>query len=85
MTSLTWNNGPDNLLKRIDRVCTDLNKRPGRAQVTRALEQMQALAEKHMALQPIIEWSAATGLQILDPYFLFHLRWSEKYEKFRNP
>jgi len=84
MTSLTWNNGLDNLLKRIDRVCTDLNKRPGRAQVTRALEQMQALAEKHMALQPIIEWSAATGLQILDPYFLFHLRWSEKYEKFRG-
>ena len=85
MTSLTWNNGPDNLLKRIDRVCSELNRRPGRAQVTRALEQMQALAEKHMARQPIIEWSAATGLQILDPYFLFHLRWSEKYEKFRSP
>lgn len=85
MTSLTWNNGPDNLLKRIDRVCSDLDKRPGRAQVTRALEQMQALAEKHMARQPIIEWSAASGLQILDPYFLFHLRWSEKYEKFRGP
>jgi hypothetical protein len=85
MTSLTWNNGTDNLLKRIDRVCSDLTKRPGRAQVKRALEQMQVLAEKHMSRQPIIEWSAAGGLQILDPYFLFHLRWSAKYEAFRDP
>jgi hypothetical protein len=34
--------------------------------------------------QPIIEWSEATGLHILDPYFIFHLRWSEKYEPVRK-
>jgi len=83
-TSLTWNNGADNISRRIDRVCTEQNEKPQKGQVTRALEQMQTLAEKHMPLQPILEWSAATGLQILDPYFLFHLRWSEKYEKIRE-
>lgn len=83
-TSLTWNNGADNISRRIDRVCADQNNKPQKGQVTRALEQMQTLAEKHMPRQPILEWSATTGLQILDPYFLFHLRWSEKYEKLRT-
>lgn len=82
-TSLTWNNGTDNISRRIDRVCSDQNDKPQKGQVTRALEQMQTLAEKHMPRQPILEWSAATGLQILDPYFLFHLRWNEKYEQIR--
>lgn len=83
-TSLTWNNGADNISRRIDRVCTDPNNKPQKGQVTRALEQMQNLAEKHMPRQPILEWNPATGLQILDPYFLFHLRWSEKYEQVRT-
>lgn len=83
-TSLDWNSGEDNIAKRIDDVCTDQNNKPQRSQITRALEQMQALAEKHMPNQPIIEWDSTTGLQILDPYFLFHLRWTEKYEKIRN-
>jgi len=81
--TLSWNNGNDNILRRIDRICTDPLKKPAKGQVTRALEQMQTLAEKHMPRQPILEWSSATGLQILDPYFLFHLRWCEKYEKVR--
>jgi len=84
MSVLTWNGGADNFPKRIDRVCTSTHDRPAKSQVTRALEQMQALAEKHMPRQPILEWNSATGLQILDPYFLFHLRWSEKYEQIRK-
>lgn len=82
-TSLTWNNGTDNIASRIDQVCIDPNNKPQKGQITRALEQMQALAEKHMPRQPILEWDSSTGLQILDPYFLFHLRWSEKYERMR--
>lgn len=84
-TALSWNNSGDNILRRIDDVCVDLNNKPQKAQITRALEQMQALAEENMPRQPILEWSAVTGLQILDPYFLFHLRWSEKYEPLRAP
>ncbi|WP_426343071.1 hypothetical protein ACN9MU_16430 [Pseudoduganella sp. R-32] len=80
---LTWGSGMDNLYDRIDRVCKDPNKKPAKGQITRALEQMQSLAEKHMPRQPIIEWSDSTGLHILDPYFLFYLRWSEKYESVR--
>lgn len=83
-TSLTWSNGQDNLQVRIDRVCSDVTSRPQKAQITRAFEQMQMLAEKHMPMQPLIEWDPAIGLHILDPYFLFHLRWSEKYEKVRE-
>lgn len=81
--TLTWGSGLDNLYDRIDKVCVDSAKKPAKGQITRALEQMQALAEKHMPRQPIIEWSDATGLHILDPYFLFYLRWSEKYEPIR--
>lgn len=84
MSVLTWNGGGDNFSKRIDRVCTSSQAKPAKGQITRALEQMQALAEKHMPRQPILEWNPATGLQILDPYFLFHLRWSEKYEQVRK-
>lgn len=83
-TSLTWSNGADNISRRIDLVCGDSNNKPKKGQVTRALEQMQSLAEKHMPRQPILEWDPSTGLQILDPYFLFHLRWSEKYEQIRG-
>lgn len=83
-TSLTWNNGTDSISRRIDLVCIDSNNKPQKGQVTRALEQMQALAERHMPRQPILEWDTSTGLQILDPYFLFHLRWSEKYERMRT-
>jgi hypothetical protein len=83
-SSLTWNGGSDNLLRRIDRVCTDHTTKPAKGQITRAIEQMQALAIKNLSNQPILEWSSSTGLQILDPYFIFFLRWSEKYEKVRD-
>lgn len=82
--TLAWGAGTDNLYNRIDKVCTDATKKPAKGQITRALEQMQTLAEKHMPRQPIIEWSDTTGLHILDPYFLFYLRWSEKYEPIRS-
>lgn len=81
--SLNWTSSGDNLTKRIDKVCKDTSNKPAKEQIIRALEQMQTLAEKHMPRQPIIEWSESTGLHILDPYFLFHLRWSEKYEAVR--
>lgn len=82
--TLAWGSGMDNLYDRIDKVCLDSNRKPAKGQITRALEQMQSLAERHMERQPIIEWSDATGLHILDPYFLFYLRWSEKYEPIRS-
>jgi hypothetical protein len=80
--SLTWAGSNDNLSKRIDKVCRE-TKKPAKEQIVRALKQMQTLAEEHMPRQPIIEWSDSTGLHILDPYFLFYLRWSEKYEPVR--
>ena len=83
-TSLTWNNGEDNLLARMDKICLDNNNRPAKAQITRALEQMESLARTEMPTQSILEWDSSKGLHILDPYFLFHLRWSEKYEPLRN-
>jgi hypothetical protein len=82
--TLSWGSGMDNLYDRIDKVCKVPNRKPAKGQITRALEQMQSLAEKHMPRQPIIEWSDATGLHILDPYFLYYLRWSEKYEPIRS-
>lgn len=82
--SLSWSSGDDNISRRIDLICTDAANKPKKGQITRAFEQMQALAERHMPRQPILEWGASTGLQVLDPYFLFHLRWSEKYEKIRR-
>ena len=82
--TLAWGSGLYNLYDRIDKICLDSSNKPAKGQITRALEQMQSLAERHMPRQPIIEWSDATGLHILDPYFLFYLRWSEKYEPVRS-
>lgn len=81
---LVWNSNADNILKRIDKICKNSSAKPAKNQIIKAISQMQALAEKHMPRQPIIEWSDGTGLHILDPYFLFYLRWSEKYEKVRS-
>jgi len=84
VAALTWASSNDNLIKRIDKVCTNPANKPAKTQIVRAIEQMQSLAEKHMPRQPIVEWSDSTGLHILDPYFLFYLRWSEKYERVRS-
>ncbi|WP_176502627.1 hypothetical protein [Cobetia sp. 5-11-6-3] len=81
--TLTWSSGTDNLQKRIDLICLS-NKKPQKAQITRTLEHMQVLANTSMPSLPIIDWNASSELNILDPYFLFHLRWSEKYEKIRG-
>lgn len=84
VASLSWTGSGDNLNNRIDKICHQPTNRPAKEQIVRALEQMQALAEEHMPRQPIVEWSASTGLHILDPYFLYYLRWSAKYEPIRS-
>jgi len=72
------------LLKRIEQICTESEKRPRREQITRSIEQLIALNEKHMPSLEIFEWTSDNSLHVLDPYFMFYLRWTEKYEHVRE-
>ena len=45
---------------------------------------MVELATDNMPKLAILDWDRNKGLHILDPYFLFYLRWSEKYMQVRN-
>lgn len=75
----SWDHGLDSLVSRLDRVLASGSQRPRREQITRALDQMVELAQEHMPKLGILDWSVTKGLHVLDPYFLFYLRWSEKY------
>lgn len=72
------------LLKRIEQICTDPVKRPRREQITRSIEQLITLSAKHMPNLEIFEWTVDNSLHVLDPYFMFYLRWAEKYEAVRD-
>lgn len=75
----TW----DQLSSRIETLCKS-SKHPQREQISRTLSQMVALSRKTLPKQPILDWDEDKGLFILDPYFLFYLRWSEKYSPVRD-
>jgi hypothetical protein len=74
-----WDAGPDSLQSRMNRICPRHSNRPLRHQITRAQEQLRDLALKYMPRTPVLDWDADKGLHILDPYFLYYLRWHPKY------
>lgn len=82
--AFTWDQGEDSLVTRLEKIYASNDKRPRREQITRALDQMADLANKNMPKIPIMDWDRNKGLYILDPYFLFYLRWSEKYMRVRT-
>jgi hypothetical protein len=82
--AFTWDQGDDSLVARLERIYASEDKRPRREQITRALDQMVELATDNMPKLVILDWDRNKGLHILDPYFLFYLRWSEKYMQVRN-
>lgn len=79
-----WDQGNDSISSRINKICSSQKISPQREQISRALSQMVTLADKNMPKQPILDWDEKKGLHILDPYFLFYLRWSEKYMPVRE-
>jgi len=79
-----WDQGDDSLSSRIAKICLNENDRPLREQISKSLAQMVKLSVKDMPSQPILDWDEKKGLHILDPYFLFYLRWSEKYMAVRE-
>lgn len=67
------------ITKRIEEVC--LNEKPVGSSITEAYKQIEGFASDMYPKQKIIEWDAdaASGtLSIIDPYFLFFLRSSDK-------
>lgn len=67
------------LSSRIQRVCT--GETPQAASVYQACSQMSKMAEDMYPNQRVLEWDDVDSLlDIIDPYFLFYLRWSGKLD-----
>jgi hypothetical protein len=66
----------DEILSRVRSVCYD-NDIPAGSSITSCLEQMQTIAESIQPTSVILAWDG-DNLDIVDPYFAFFLRCSEK-------
>jgi hypothetical protein len=67
------------LSRRIQNICrTDT---PQAASIYQACSQMSKMAEDMYPSQRVVEWDDSDSLlDIIDPYFLFYLRWSGKLD-----
>ncbi|WP_287880622.1 hypothetical protein [Aquitalea sp.] len=57
---------------------------PNTSSILRSLTHMQAIAQKYDNFNDYIEWDDDKGLQILDPYLLFYIRWIMKFRSIRE-
>jgi hypothetical protein len=65
------------LSRRIQAICREDS--PQAASIYQACAQMSRMAEDMYSEQRVIEWDDDDSLfDIIDPYFLFYLRWSSK-------
>jgi hypothetical protein len=65
-----------NLSLRVEGVCTTESPQP--ASIYQACSQIAKIAISSHPDQRILEWNDEQSLDIVDPYFLFYLRWSDK-------
>lgn len=77
--------GYGELIERVGTVCAD--RQPTSASVQNACRQITKIAVEHSSAQRIIEWDERSGsgtLSIVDPYFLFFLRNSNKLDDLKK-
>jgi hypothetical protein len=68
----------DDLLSRVKQVC--LESSPVGSSINSCLEQMQIISNEIQPSSPVLEWSNDM-LDVIDPYFAFFLRCSDKLKK----
>lgn len=57
---------------------------PSTSNVVQSIKHMVKIAKESMPTNEVLDWDDDRGLQILDPYFLFFLRWIEIYRVRRS-
>lgn len=57
---------------------------PNTTSILNSIGHMQSIANKYDSFNDYIEWDADRGLQILDPYLLFYIRWTKKFRSVRD-
>ncbi len=72
----------DDILARVKLISTDAP--PVGSSISASLQQMQKIAEKIAPESEILEWDEDT-LNIIEPYFLFYLRCSDKLQSLGDP
>ncbi|MFB5761995.1 ATP-binding protein [Paenibacillus medicaginis] len=64
----------DDVKVRIDRILRDIPGKPDRNKIKSAIEQVQSIINNSEAIYQVFEWKDDV-IYILDPLFLFYLRW----------
>lgn len=59
---------------RIDKLIIDDDKKPDKQQIRDSLNKLQSIIDEKENIYKVFEWKDGM-LYILDPLFLFHLRW----------
>lgn len=66
--------GLDEIKSRIDKLVVDSDKKPDKQKIKDSLKQLQSIVNEKEAIYQVFEWKDNI-LYILDPLFLFYLRW----------
>lgn len=66
----------DDIKSRIDRIIIDNDKKPDKQQIRDSLNKLQAILNEKENIYKVFEWKDSV-LYILDPLFLFYLRWGK--------
>lgn len=64
----------DDIKSRIDKIIIDNEKKPDKQQIRDSLNKLQAILNEKENIYKVFEWKDGV-LYILDPLFLFYLRW----------
>ncbi len=64
----------DDLKNRIDKLIIDMDAKPDKPKIKDSLKQLQGIIDEKETIYQVFEWKDNI-LYILDPLFLFYLRW----------
>ena len=70
----------DDMKHRIDKIILDSEKKPDKQQIRESLNKLQEIINEKETIYKVFEWKDGM-LYILDPLFLFYLRWGKSYKR----
>jgi hypothetical protein len=82
--TIPFSTGKDNLNTRAARVMAFGVCAPNREALSSTFERMSEVSQKPSFKIPTLDFKAHRGVTILDPYFLYSLRWSGRYFDLRS-
>ena len=70
----------DDMKHRIDKIILDSKKKPDKQQIRESLNKLQEIINEKETIYKVFEWKDGM-LYILDPLFLFYLRWGKNHKR----